>query len=138
MPGFERAAREVELTAGFVATVGHRPADRGTLRGGHRVGDRGLAIEAPAINMPHAVTVVSRETLEQQGGRRNSSISSATLTSLRRIPAMNNSPAITASSRPRSAATWSDSPPRPRLRGRWQVASTAESTASQCAKVELS
>ena len=27
----------------------------------------GTAIEAPAINMPHAVTVVSRDTLEQQG-----------------------------------------------------------------------
>ncbi len=27
----------------------------------------GTAIDAPAINMPHAVTVVSRETLEQQG-----------------------------------------------------------------------
>ena len=30
------------------------------------------------------------------------------LTSLRRIPAMNSSPAITASTRPRSRATWSD------------------------------
>ena len=27
----------------------------------------GTAIESPAINMPHAVTVVSREMLEQQG-----------------------------------------------------------------------
>ena len=34
-------------------------------------------------------------------------------------------PAITASTRPRSRATWSDSTPRPRRRGRWQVASTA-------------
>ena len=38
---------------------------------------------------------------------------------------MNSNPAITASRRPRSRATWSDSTPRPRLRGRWQVASTA-------------
>ena len=38
---------------------------------------------------------------------------------------MNSSPAITASSCPRSRATWSDSTPRPRCRGRWQVASTA-------------
>ena len=30
----------------------------------------GTAIEAPSINMPHAVTVVSRETLEQQGATR--------------------------------------------------------------------
>ena len=41
------------------------------------------------------------------------------LTSLRRIPAMNSSPAITASRRPRSRATSSDSTPRPRRRGRW-------------------
>ena len=44
------------------------------------------------------------------------------LTSLRRIPAMNSNPATAASIRPRSRATWSDSPPRPRRRGRWQVA----------------
>ncbi len=47
-------------------------------------------------------------------------------TSLRRMPSMNSSLAITASRRPRSAATWSDSTPRPRRRGRWQVASTAD------------
>ena len=39
-------------------------------------------------------------------------------TSLRRIPAMNSSPATTASTLPRSTATWSDSTPRPRRRGR--------------------
>ena len=38
----------------------------------------------------------------------------STLTSLRRIPSMNSSPATTASSRPRSRATGSDSTPRPR------------------------
>ena len=47
------------------------------------------------------------------------------LTSLRRLPAMKSNPAITASRRPRSRATCSDSTPRPRRRGRWQVASTA-------------
>ena len=46
------------------------------------------------------------------------------LTSLRRIPAMNSSPAITASSRPRFRATSPDSTPRPRRRGWWQVART--------------
>ena len=51
------------------------------------------------------------------------------LTSLRRIPAMKRSPA-TASSRPRSRATWSDSVPRPRRRGRWQVARTAARSAA--------
>ena len=35
---------------------------------------------------------------------------------------MNSNPAITASTRPRSRATSSDSTPRPRRRGRWQVA----------------
>ena len=39
------------------------------------------------------------------------------LTSLRRIPAMKRNPAITASRRPRSAVTSSDSRPRPRRRG---------------------
>ena len=47
------------------------------------------------------------------------------LTALRRIPAMKSSPVITASRRPRSRATSSDSTPRPRRRGRQQVASTA-------------
>ena len=47
------------------------------------------------------------------------------LTSLRRMPAMKSNPAITASTRPRSRATSLDSTPRPRRRGRWQVASTA-------------
>ena len=51
-------------------------------------------------------------------------------TSDRRIPAMNSNPAITASRRPRAAATWSDSTPRPRQRRRWHVASTAARSAA--------
>ena len=47
------------------------------------------------------------------------------LTSLHRIPAMKRRPAITASRRPRSRTTSSDSRPRQRRRGRWQVARTA-------------
>ena len=66
MPGFERAERDVILTAGQVATV-----DVGLHLGGLfeevTVSVTGTAIEAPAINMPHAVTVVSRDILEQQG-----------------------------------------------------------------------
>ena len=41
------------------------------------------------------------------------------------IPAMKRRPTITASSRTRLRATSSDSTPRPRCRGRWQVARTA-------------
>ena len=48
----------------------------------------------------------------------------------RRSPPINSSPAITASRRPRAAATWSDSTPRPRRRGRWHVASTAARSAA--------
>ena len=67
LPGFERAEREVEVTDGLPAT-----ADAALRLGGLfeevTVSVTGTAIEAPAINMPHAVTVVSRETLEQHGG----------------------------------------------------------------------
>ena len=66
LPGFERAERDVAVTAGAMAT-----ADVDLRLGGLfeevTVSVTGTAIEAPAINMPHAVTVVSRETLEQQG-----------------------------------------------------------------------
>ena len=51
-------------------------------------------------------------------------------TSDRRSPPMNSSPAITPSRRPRAAASWSDSTPRPRRRGRWHVASTAARSAA--------
>ena len=48
-----------------------RPSTSALERGGLfeevTVAVTGTAIEAPAINMPHAVTVVSRDTLEQQG-----------------------------------------------------------------------
>ena len=43
---------------------------------------------------------------------------------------MKRSPAITASRQPRSRATGSDSTPRPRCRGRWQVARTAARSAA--------
>ena len=66
LAGFERIELDVEVTAGSTAT-----ADVDLQLGGLfeevTVSVTGTAIEAPAINMPHAVTVVSRETLEQQG-----------------------------------------------------------------------
>ncbi len=66
LPGFERAERDVELTAGVTAVVDVE-LPLGGLFEEVTVSVTGTAIEAPAINMPHAVTVVSRETLEQQG-----------------------------------------------------------------------
>ena len=66
LPGFERAERAVEVTAGLTATLDVDLA-LGGLFEEVTVAVTGTAIEAPAINMPHAVTVVSRETLEQQG-----------------------------------------------------------------------
>ncbi len=66
LPGFERAEREVELTAGRTVIVDVE-LRLGGLFEEVTVSVTGAAIEAPAINMPHAVTVVSRETLEQQG-----------------------------------------------------------------------
>ena len=66
LPGFERAAREVELAAGITATLDVDLA-LGGLFEEVTVAVTGTAIDAPAINMPHAVTVVSRDMLEQQG-----------------------------------------------------------------------
>ena len=73
----------------------------------------------PAMNPASSRSAPTRSQPAAPGPSRSA------LTSLRRIPAMNRSPAITASSRPRAAATAPDSTPRPRGRGRWQVASTA-------------
>ena len=66
LPGFERAEREVDVAADVTATV-DVDLPLGGLFEEVTVSVTGTAIEAPAINMPHAVTVVSRETLEQQG-----------------------------------------------------------------------
>ena len=66
LAGFERLERGVELTAGGALTV-DAELQLGGLFEEVTVSVTGSAIEAPAINMPHAVTVVSRETLEQQG-----------------------------------------------------------------------
>ena len=66
MPGFERAERNVELAAGLTAKV-DVDLRVGGLFEEVTVSVTGTAIDAPAINMPHAVTVVSRDTLEQQG-----------------------------------------------------------------------
>ena len=66
LAGFERMELDVELTAGSTATV-DVDLQLGGLFEEVTVAVTGTAIEAPAINMPHAVTVVSRETLEQQG-----------------------------------------------------------------------
>ena len=66
LAGFERLEREVELTAGGALTV-DAELQLGGLFEEVTVSVTGTAIESPAINMPHAVTVVSREMLEQQG-----------------------------------------------------------------------
>ena len=66
LAGFERLELDVELAAGLTATV-DADLQLGGLFEEVTVAVTGTAIEAPAINMPHAVTVVSRETLEQQG-----------------------------------------------------------------------
>ena len=66
LPGFEELARTVELAAASAPTV-----DVSLRVGGLfeevTVTVTGTAINAPAINMPHAVVVVSRDTIEQQG-----------------------------------------------------------------------
>ena len=66
LAGFERMELDVELTADSTASV-DVDLHLGGLFEEVTVSVTGTAIEAPAINMPHAVTVVSRETLEQQG-----------------------------------------------------------------------
>ncbi len=66
LPGFEREETEVDLTAGLTAVV-DVDLRVGGLFEEVTVAVTGTAIDAPAINMPHAVTVVSRETLERQG-----------------------------------------------------------------------
>ena len=66
LAGFERLEREVEVAAGSEAAL-NVSMQLGGLFTDVTVSVTGTAIEAPAINMPHAVTVVSRETLVQQG-----------------------------------------------------------------------
>ena len=66
LAGFERLEQDVELAAGLTATV-DVDLPLGGLFEEVTVSVTGTAIDAPAINMPHAVTVVSRETLEQTG-----------------------------------------------------------------------
>ena len=66
LPGFERLERDIDLTTSVAVTL-DVSLQLGGLFEEVTVAVTGTAIEAPAINMPHAVTVVSRETLEQQG-----------------------------------------------------------------------
>ena len=66
LAGFERLDLDAELTAGLTSTV-DVDLQLGGLFEEVTVSVTGTAIDAPAINMPHAVTVVSRETLEQTG-----------------------------------------------------------------------
>ena len=66
LPGFERLERDLTLDAAATATL-DVSLELGGLFEEVTVAVTGTAIEAPAINMPHAVAVVSRETLEQQG-----------------------------------------------------------------------
>ncbi len=66
LPGFEELTRSVELAAASAPTVDVR-LRLGGLFEEVTVAVTGTAIDAPAINMPHAVTVVSRDTIEQQG-----------------------------------------------------------------------
>ena len=100
----ECAVTRLSTPAACAAAVNRNPiicADNGTTRspGSGLVADRNVRMARdPVLHEPHVV---------------------------RRIPAMKSNPAITASTRPRSSATTSDSTPRPRRRGRWQVATTA-------------
>ena len=66
LPGFEQLARAVDLASVSTATV-DVSLRVGGLFEAVTVAVTGTAIDAPAINMPHAVAVVSRETMVQQG-----------------------------------------------------------------------
>ena len=66
LPGFEELARTVELASASAPTVDVRLRVGGLFEE-VTVAVTGTAIDAPAINMPHAVTVVSRATMELQG-----------------------------------------------------------------------
>ena len=66
LPGFERAERNVELAAGLTATV-DVDLRVGDLFEDVTVSVTGTAIDAPTIDMPHAVTAVSRDTLIGSG-----------------------------------------------------------------------
>ena len=66
LPGFERLERDVEIAGAATETL-DVVLRLGGLFEVVTVAVTGTAIEAPAINMPHAVAVVSRDTLEQQG-----------------------------------------------------------------------
>ena len=67
MPGFERGQQDgVGVEAG-ATTMADASLTVGGIFEQVTVAVTGTAIASPAIDMPHAVTVVSRETLEQQG-----------------------------------------------------------------------
>ena len=66
LPGFEQLVRAVDLASVSTATV-DVSLRVGGLFEAVTVAVTGTAIDAPAINMPHAVAVVSRETMVQQG-----------------------------------------------------------------------
>ena len=106
------------------------------LEGGTSAGRRaGPALEADrsvskgagdvALHEPHVLRLALRVRLAAADRHQHPVAAAAAatsahrraLTSLRRIPAMKRSPAITASRRPRSTATSSDSTPRTRRRG---------------------
>ena len=93
-----------------------------------RAGD--AALHKPDGFVSPSWFVLLRRTVTSTPSPSATSVQRRALTSLRRIPAMKRSPAITVSRRPRSRATGSDSTPRPRRRGRWQVARTAARSAA--------
>ena len=66
LPGFEQLARAVDLASVSTATV-DVSLRVGGLFEAVTVAVTGTAIDAPAINMPHAATVVSRDAIAQQG-----------------------------------------------------------------------
>ncbi len=66
LAGFERSEQAVTIEAGAEASL-NTVLRLGGLFEEVTVSVTGTAIEAPAINMPHAVTVVSRDALERQG-----------------------------------------------------------------------
>ncbi len=67
MPGFERGQQDGVGVEADATTMADASLTVGGIFEQVTVAVTGTAIAAPAIDMPHAVTVVSREALEQQG-----------------------------------------------------------------------
>ena len=103
----------------------HRPRRRRRLR---RAGD--AVLHEPHV--PRLVLLVRLAAVDGDEPRRCRRPSGRRSTSLLRIPATKRSPAVTASRRPRSRATWPDSTPRARPPTVDPTCLSRRSTTSQC------